>query len=41
MSRGYGVFEKLVIAEALKYRYNHGRHSNLYCYRDSTGLEMI
>lgn len=35
-----GLFENLVILEALKYRYNHGRRSNLYFYRDSTGYEI-
>lgn len=35
-----GLFENLVIVEALKYRYNQGKRSNLYFYRDSTGHEI-
>ena len=35
-----GLFENLVIAEALKYRFNQGRKSNLYFYRDSKGNEV-
>jgi predicted AAA+ superfamily ATPase len=35
-----GLFENLVIVEALKYRYNQGKRSNLYFYRDSTGYEI-
>jgi len=34
------LFENLVIAEALKYRFNLGRRSNLYFYRDSKGNEV-
>jgi len=34
------LFENMVVAEALKYRYNSGRRSNLYFYRDSSGLEI-
>ena len=37
----YGhLFENMVVAEALKYRFNQGRHSNLYFYRDSKGNEV-
>jgi len=34
------LFENLVVAEALKYRFNQGRRSNLYFYRDSKGNEV-
>jgi predicted AAA+ superfamily ATPase len=34
------LFENLVIAEALKYRFNQGKRSNLYFYRDSKGNEV-
>lgn len=34
------LFENLVIAEALKYRFNQGKKSNLYFYRDSKGNEV-
>ncbi|WP_419661477.1 AAA ATPase like protein [Desulfosarcina variabilis str. Montpellier] len=34
------LFENLVIAEALKYRFNQGKRSNLYFYRDSRGNEV-
>ena len=34
------LFENLVIAEALKQRFNAGRQSNLEFYRDSSGLEV-
>lgn len=34
------LFENLVIAEALKYRFNLGRKSNLYFYRDHKGNEV-
>ncbi|MHB1646820.1 MAG: ATP-binding protein [Candidatus Acididesulfobacter diazotrophicus] len=34
------LFENLVVAEVLKYRFNKGKKSNLYFYRDSTGLEI-
>ncbi|MBV5331506.1 DUF4143 domain-containing protein, partial [bacterium] len=30
----------MVVMEALKYRYNHGRRNNLYFYRDSNGNEI-
>jgi len=35
-----GLFENLVIIEALKHRYNSGKQSNLYFYRDSSGHEI-
>lgn len=34
------LFENLVVLEALKARYNQGRASNLYFYRDSRGYEI-
>lgn len=34
------LFENLVIAEILKYRFNEGKRSNLYFYRDSKGNEV-
>jgi predicted AAA+ superfamily ATPase len=34
------LFENCVVMEALKHRYNAGRTSNLYFYRDSTGQEV-
>lgn len=34
------LFENLVVAEALKVRYNQGRRSNLFFYRDSNGNEV-
>ena len=34
------LFENMVIAEALKIRYNRGRGANLYYYRNRTGLEV-
>ncbi len=34
------LFENMVIAEALKFRFNQGRRSNLYFYRDSKGNEV-
>lgn len=37
--RGH-LFENMVVADALKYRFNHGRKSNLYFYRDSKGNEV-
>jgi len=37
--RGH-LFENLVIVEALKYRWNQGKRSNLYFYRDSKGNEV-
>ena len=33
------LFENLVVAEALKYRFNRGRQPNLSFFRDSRGLE--
>ena len=35
-----GLFENLVVIEALKYRYNRGLRSNLHFYRDSAGHEV-
>ena len=35
-----GLFENMVIAEVLKYRFNQGQRSNLYFYRDSKGNEV-
>lgn len=37
--RGH-LFENLVVVEALKYRYNKGKRSNLLFFRDSSGLEV-
>ena len=37
--RGH-LFENMVISEALKYRFNQGRKSNIYFYRDSKGNEV-
>jgi len=34
------LFENLMISEMLKYRYNRGRTSNLYFWRDRTGHEI-
>jgi predicted AAA+ superfamily ATPase len=34
------VFENLVISELLKYRYNRGRRSNLFFWRDRSGHEV-
>ncbi len=34
------LFENWVVAEALKYRFNKGKRSNLYFYRDSKGNEV-
>jgi hypothetical protein len=34
------LFENCVVIEALKHRYNRGRTSNLYFYRDSAGHEV-
>ena len=34
------IFENMVIAEMLKYRYHHGKDNNLYFYRDSKGNEV-
>lgn len=35
-----GLFENLVVIEALKHRYNRGFRSNLHFYRDSAGNEV-
>lgn len=37
--RGH-MFENMVVAETIKYRYHHGHGSNLYFYRDSKGNEV-
>lgn len=34
------LFENMVVMEALKYRYNRGRRSNLFFYRESNGNEI-
>ncbi len=34
------LFENMVVMEALKYRYNLGRRSNLFFYRSSDGNEV-
>jgi len=34
------LFENLVVLETLKYRYNRGRRSNLFFYRESNGNEV-
>lgn len=34
------LFENMVIAEALKYRFNQGKRSNLFFFRDSKGHEV-
>ena len=34
------LFENLAVLEALKYRWNRGRRSNLHFYRDSRGNEV-
>lgn len=34
------LFENMVIAEVLKYRFNQGKRSNLFFYRDSKGHEV-
>lgn len=34
------LFENLVVIEALKYRYNRGKRSNLYFWRDGKGNEV-
>jgi len=34
-----GLFENMVVVEALKARYNKGEESNLYFWRDNNGLE--
>ena len=35
-----GLFESLVLAEFLKYRFNSGKESNLYFWRDRHGHEI-
>lgn len=35
-----GLFENMVVLEALKARYNAGKESELYFYRDSKGMEV-
>ena len=37
--RGH-LFENLIVTEALKYRYNHGKDNNLYFYRNSNQQEI-
>jgi len=37
---GGALFENLIVAEALKQRFNAGRPDNLYFYRDHTGNEV-
>ncbi|MBU1168509.1 MAG: ATP-binding protein [Proteobacteria bacterium] len=37
--RGH-LFENMVIAEAFKFRFNRGKRSNIYFYRDSKGNEV-
>jgi predicted AAA+ superfamily ATPase len=37
--RGH-LFENLVVVEALKYRFNRGKRSNLLFFRDSSGFEV-
>ena len=34
------LYENMVVIEALKYRYNHGKRDNLNFYRDSSGNEI-
>ena len=34
------LFENFIVTEALKQRYNMGKESNLYFYRDSTQNEV-
>ena len=34
------LFENMVVMEALKYRYNQGKRSNLFFFRDSNGNEV-
>ena len=33
-------FENMVVIEAIKHRYNHGKRNNLFFYRDSSGNEI-
>jgi len=35
-----GLFENLVVAEALKSRYNHGKNPEIYYFRNKNGLEI-
>ncbi len=35
-----GLFENMVVLEALKARYNAGKDANLYFFRDSNGMEI-
>lgn len=35
-----GLFENMVVVEALKARYNAGKEGELYFYRDSKGMEI-
>ena len=35
-----GLFENMVILEALKARFNAGKDANLYFFRDSNGMEI-
>ncbi|MPN00207.1 hypothetical protein SDC9_147401 [bioreactor metagenome] len=35
-----GLFENMVVLEALKARYNQGKDANLYFFRDSNGMEV-
>lgn len=35
-----GLFENMIVIEALKYRYNQGERNNLYFYRDANGHEV-
>ncbi len=37
--RGH-LFENFIVMEALKHRYNQGKESNLFFYRDSSGVEV-
>ena len=37
--RGH-LFENFIVMEAFKHRYNHGKESNLFFYRDSNGVEV-
>lgn len=35
-----GLFENMIVLEALKARYNQGKDANLYFFRDSNGMEV-
>jgi predicted AAA+ superfamily ATPase len=35
-----GLFENLIVAESIKHRFNEGKSSNLFFYRDSAGNEI-